>query len=80
MAEPEDRGRTGSGLFRDRRLTDHAGKDDSHDVGGDEDAGIYPPAGRLVGLMGFGFIGLMKITDRILDFEEATEGYDEDHI
>jgi len=34
----------------------------------------------LVGLMGFGFIGLMKITDRILDFEEATEGYDEDHI
>lgn len=32
----------------------------------------------LVGLMGFGFIGLMKITDIIL--EEATEGYDEDHI
>ena len=32
----------------------------------------------LVGLMGFGFIGLKKITDIIL--EEATEGYDEDHI
>ena len=32
----------------------------------------------LVGLMGFGFIGLMKITDII--FEEATEGYDEDHV
>ena len=32
----------------------------------------------LVGLMGFGFIGLMKITDIIL--EEATEGYDEDHV
>ena len=32
----------------------------------------------LVGLMGFGFIGLMKITDIIL--EEASEGYDEDHV
>jgi len=32
----------------------------------------------LVGLMGFGFIGLMKITDKI--FEEASEGYDEDHV
>ena len=32
----------------------------------------------LVGLMGFGFIGLMKITEIIL--EEATEGYDEDHV
>jgi len=32
----------------------------------------------LVGLMGFGFIGLMKITDKT--FEEASEGYDEDHV
>ena len=32
----------------------------------------------LVGLMGFGFIGLIKITDLIL--EEASEGYDEDHV
>ena len=32
----------------------------------------------LLGLVGFGFIGLMKITDIIL--EEATEGYDEDHV
>lgn len=31
----------------------------------------------LVGLMGFGIIGLMKITDKIL--EEASEG-NEDHL
>ena len=32
----------------------------------------------LLGLVGFGFIGLMRITDIIL--EEASEGYDEDHV
>lgn len=31
----------------------------------------------LVGLMGFGFIGLVHITDKIL---EEAEGYDEDHV
>lgn len=31
----------------------------------------------LLGLVGFGFIGLVHITDKIL---EEAEGYDEDHV